>query len=215
VAERPVVLIGSPFFGDIPSRMTMYRDEVIFSGFASGVLFGTIDTTETYISHAFNDIVRKFLDREEATHLFWYEQDMRPPPDVIERLLSLGVPIAGCAYISRDNDALPVCFNVSEQGAHRWTRLPEGNPDLWKVHGIGHGATLIERRVYEAIEPPWYDSEKIGQDVYFAQKAHAAGFDAIVDLRLWAGHVGPYEYGKEFYEWRRSIDGGKPRREES
>ena len=59
------------------------------------------------------------------------------------------------------------------------------------------GCTLIERRVFEAIDPPWFvtvneESDGVSyhgtEDTYFCKKARAAGFQPTVDTGIFCPH---------------------------
>ena len=77
---------------------------------------------------------------------------------------------------------------------------------LLPVHKTGTHALLINRRVVEAIKPPWFqntDPKHGGEDFYFMSRARELGFAPHVDLSTVAGHVwGDWSIGAlEFMVW--------------
>ncbi len=69
--------------------------------------------------------------------------------------------------------------------------LPTTREDLIECDGVGGGCLLVHRRVFEAIEPPYFQCNPgtfIGEDFYFCRKAQAAGFKIYVDPGILCGH---------------------------
>jgi hypothetical protein len=73
---------------------------------------------------------------------------------------------------------------------------------------------LISRRVFEALEDPWFEMGKINPeygspDLWFAKKAVLAGFDIWLDMDHPIGHmshmsVWPYQ-DPETNEWKAEM----------
>jgi hypothetical protein len=69
--------------------------------------------------------------------------------------------------------------------------LPATRADLIECDGVGGGCLLIHRRVFEAMEKPYFQCNPgtfIGEDFYFCRKAQAAGFKIFVDPGIICGH---------------------------
>ncbi len=69
--------------------------------------------------------------------------------------------------------------------------LPAKREDLIECDGVGGGCLLIHRRVFEAIEPPYFKCNPntfIGEDFYFCRKARQAGFKIYLDPSILCGH---------------------------
>jgi hypothetical protein len=49
---------------------------------------------------------------------------------------------------------------------------------------------MVHRRVYAAMEPPWFKFEGSGEDLYFCRKAQKMGHTITLDTSLHLGHVG-------------------------
>mgnify|MGYP001559767756 FL=1 len=87
------------------------------------------------------------------------------------------------AYLSRFGDQI-------KDGAPT-ALLPATRQDLIEVDGVGAGCLLVHRRVFEAIEKPYFQCNPgtpIGEDFYFCRKAQAAGFKIYVDPGILCGH---------------------------
>ncbi len=69
--------------------------------------------------------------------------------------------------------------------------LPTKREDLIECDGVGGGCLLIHRRVFEAIEKPYFKCNPgtfIGDDFYFCRKVQEAGFKIYLDPGILCGH---------------------------
>ncbi len=69
--------------------------------------------------------------------------------------------------------------------------LPAKREHLIECDGIGAGCLLIHRRVFEAMEKPYFRCNPgtfIGEDFYFSRKAQEKGFKIFVDPGILCGH---------------------------
>ncbi len=69
--------------------------------------------------------------------------------------------------------------------------LPAKREDLIECDGVGGGCLLIHRRVFDAIEKPYFKCNPntfIGEDFYFCRKAREAGFKIYLDPGILCGH---------------------------
>lgn len=136
-----------------------------------------------YIEYNRNKIVDDLL-RSDFTHLFFLDADTVPPDGTINRLLK------------HDKDIVSGKELYQQDGRWIWNYqlLTEGedlskNPFV-KVEGASTSVILIKRRVFEAMEWPWYEMQYmregryIGDDFYFCYKAAKLGFDTWVDLSI-------------------------------
>ena len=138
-----------------------------------------------------------------ADALWFVEEDNIPPPDTLARSFAALAtdPIAALDYPVGESPSW-ACIARDATGHIYW---------------CGLGATLIHRRVFEAIERPWFramtyaiqpgpdgrkqlvdpgiPSEYGGQDIYFFRRALAAGF-MIGQVPGVAGHARLRALGK-------------------
>ena len=147
--------------------------------------------------------------REGCSHLLFVDSDMRFPQDMISRLLKHDLDIVAANCARRRMPTGPTAQIYKENGERElvWT-MPE-SAGLQEIGSVGMGVMLIKAEVFKALSEPWYEtpwrSDKrgyIGEDVYFCNKARAAGFKIWIDhdVSKEIGHVGTFEY-KHDHTW--------------
>lgn len=159
-------------------------------------------------AHACNHHARTF----EGDHLILMGDDHIFPRTIIDRLLRWNVDIVAALCMERRPP-----FNTVARVDGLPLRL-EDEPGLIEVDNTGTAGMLIHRRVFDAIEEPWFwhgmDQETgryVSDDIFFCAQAKAAGFKIHVDTSTSISHmavlnVAPvYEEG----EWttRLSVSG--------
>jgi hypothetical protein len=82
---------------------------------------------------------------------------------------------------------------------------------------MGFGIVLIEARVFEAMEKPWFLVEWIdtdgggfcGEDTYFCERAKGAGFTPMVDhdLTKETTHIGPVGWSTDLLDEMVGVGG--------
>ncbi len=144
--------------------------------------------------------------KNNCTHLLFVDDDAVFPANSLEVLLAHNKDIVGLAYNSR---TLPLTTNTAlmdEQGnyMHPDTIPPwkAQMPDhVFKCYALGGGTLLINTKVFEVIDKPWFNFEieetgkiKIGEDAWFCNQAKKKGYDIWCDPRIKTGHIGDYIY---------------------
>ena len=142
------------------------------------------------------DIAERAL-LHEATHLLWIDADHRFPNNTGHRLIAHGRPWVGINATTR---CAPVRATALKKEGEllQTTRQSKGLERVWRM---GFGVVLIEARVFQEMPKPWFLNEYIerngeacfrGEDIYFAEKAKAAGFHPMVDhdLTKETAHIG-------------------------
>jgi SAM-dependent methyltransferase len=83
--------------------------------------------------------------------------------------------------------------------------IPASRADLIECDGIGGGCLLVHKRVFEAIEPPYFKcspNSNLGEDFYFCRKVQEAGFKIFVDPGIICGHRAKGLIGyRHFLNW--------------
>ena len=149
----------------------------------------TVTASSSILPAVRQELAERAIDKLEATHLLWIDSDHSFPNDTAHRLLEHGRPWVGINATTRtlplrgtaiDAKLQPVSTGRHEKG-------------LEKVYRMGFGVALIEARVFQAMPRPWFMTEYVaygdgyvyrGEDIYFSEKAKAAGFAPMVDHDL-------------------------------
>ncbi len=131
-----------------------------------------------------------------ATHLLFLDDDMHFPRDTLHRLLKHNLPIVAANYVRRTFPPIPTAYNLSRTGK---VHTKPDSTGLEEVSHLGTGVMLIDMRVFDIIELPFFElkSDKDGvrpkgEDVYFCHKASEAGIKLFIDhdLSKEVGHYG-------------------------
>jgi len=134
-------------------------------------------------------IARRAIEVYKSTHLLWIDADHSFPADTAHRLISHQRPWVGINATTR---RLPLRFTAINKKGEVVTTGPH-DKGIERVWRMGFGIVLIEARVFEAMEKPWFMNEYVetaddptvrGEDIYFCEKARAAGFAPMVDHDL-------------------------------
>ncbi|MCS6970299.1 MAG: glycosyltransferase family 2 protein [Planctomycetes bacterium] len=138
--------------------------------------------------------------REGATHVLTINDDSRPAPDLIERLVAAALQhpraIIGSRIMSETGDLIWACGTEATMHGNRIWRL-RGHRSVWHGGGgletvdtvCGNG-TLIPADIYRCIG--LYDRQHFPHyhaDSDFALRARKAGFEVLIclDACLWNG----------------------------
>lgn len=155
------------------------------------------------VGEARNAIVEMALE-DKIEWLFFLDYDVSPPPNALIKLLSLKVPIAAGVYHLKQVPSQPLIMIKGWEKA--FEEYDYG--DLIKADAVGMGCTLIHMDVFRKIKKPWFKTSpgyagkrsaivpSMTEDIYFCEKARAAGYDIIVDTSVQCGHV----------DWRTGIE---------
>lgn len=155
----------------------------------------------------------------EATHLIFVDSDMRFPPDAFSRLIQHGHPIVGANYARKKLNGLPTAY-CDDDDLTGNLYIDEGAEGLREVKHLGFGLCLIDMRVFEAIDFPFFAFEPVGkgykfkgEDVYFFDKCKEVGLVPMCDLGLSeeVAHVGDFDYTHAFARAARAADKEKMR----
>jgi GT2 family glycosyltransferase len=130
--------------------------------------------------------------------LFFLDDDVIPPDNVIEHLASKNLDIVSGLYHRRHPGLEPVMLRNVEGGRQYITDYQPGQ--MVEADYVGAGCLLIHRRVLEKIEYPWFDwrcdrkdlkePQRISEDYAFCDKARANGFKIVVDTSVQCLHAG-------------------------
>lgn len=132
-----------------------------------------------------------------AEWVFFLDDDMIPPPELLMHLLSRpAVPVLSALYVSRVTPFIPLAFHRAEEnGAAFKSVLRPGDAGCVEVAAVGAGAMLIRRIVWDTLPHPWFTLGQIapdawGDDLHFCKKVRDAGLSVWVDYDTSIGHLG-------------------------
>lgn len=161
----------------------------------SGVIFKSGQPFDTARNSAVDDVLALGFE-----WLFFLDDDVIPPPDVIARLMNHRLDIVSGLYYRRHLPVKPVAMRLTEQGP-AWIDNWSPPNSMIRVDYVGAGCLLIHRRVFEALKRPWFDWEigrreatptrnALSEDFAFCAKAAEAGFPIHLDTSIQCEHVG-------------------------
>ena len=163
------------------------------------------------------------MRRHDHTHILFVDDDVTFPEDGLLRLLKHGLPVVGGVYTKNREPFIPnVMLRVpgSEWDFDQiatWDALEKArNHEVSQVmlcDAIATGFLLIDIRVFEHIEQPWFwyrycdSSASIydywSSDTDFCIKVRDAGYGVYADAGLECGHIGYFTYQMEHFRMQR------------
>jgi len=131
----------------------------------------------------------------DATHFFFLDDDVMPPPGVIPALLATGQPIACGLYMAKKNKAT--------RGLSAWMRVNNGYASIdlkqearyAQVDVTGLGCVIIHRSIFEKVSKPWFvwEPDGVSEDFFFFEKvARELGIKPMVDMEMRCSHIGVF-----------------------
>lgn len=164
------------------------------------------------IDCARNNVVQDFLTKTNGNKLVFIDCDMKWTPEDLARLMcwSVEYPIVAAAYSTKtDIDPKFVCLKDKD-----YDQIMENEYGLVKVNGIGLGFSIIDRSVFETMQPQteiYEENDKqkkyrffktevvngkyMGEDIYFFNRwVKEFNGEVWVDPDINLGHIGSKAY---------------------
>tara|TARA_Y100000389_G_C17417324_1_gene494535 strand:+ start:52 stop:654 length:603 start_codon:yes stop_codon:yes gene_type:complete len=176
----------------VPSRDT------VLAGFALSLSKIVSRLTEKNIEHKVfinlgtvipqqrNSLTQEALEWK-ATHILWLDSDMHLPADTANILLEHDKDIVAAAYSTR----VPPYKSTAFIDVNNLDARLDARHGIHKVFAVGMGCMLVNTKVYEYLELPYYqylynkDTKDLsGEDIYFCKCANDAGFEIYIDADL-------------------------------
>jgi len=178
--QKPLVIIGVPC-GDMMHSETA-RCLWCVGRATNNSRQGLAVTHTSIVANGRNNCVEA-MQSLGGDYLMFIDSDMVFPQDTIDRLMAHGKDICGATYVRRGPP-----FDNLGQATPEYASHEKG---LIKMFYIPTGMLLIKRKVFEALEAPYFRygiAEEIkrvkGEDMDFCERAREAGFDIWCDLDL-------------------------------
>lgn len=131
-----------------------------------------------------------------AEYLFFLDDDVMGPPNLLATLLSYELPIAAGLYWAKkriEERGLAAWMKASEDGNGYLPIELKQNGRLIQVDVTGLGCCLIHRSVFEKTTFPWFEwpPEGPSEDFWFFEKvSRELGIKPVVDMELRCDHIG-------------------------
>jgi GT2 family glycosyltransferase len=122
-----------------------------------------------------------------SEYILWLDSDMTFPDDVFIKLYNHKKDIVSATYSTRKKPLRSVAFIDQFDSESRLTETTGLHP----VYAVGMGCMLVKTDVFKKLPEPWFSlqwvtEEKrfVGEDVFFCDLAHNAGYEIFVDVDL-------------------------------
>ncbi len=143
-----------------------------------------------------------------ATHILFWDSDIKAPADCIVRLLNHSQPIVVCNYATKELVSRPTVYlDTDEHTGPLWTKPDDTGLVAGVVHA-GLGLAMIDAECFYRIELPWFHFEPrapefisiSGEDHFFCDKLIAAGIPIFCDQDISKEivHQGDFDYSHEW-----------------
>jgi len=209
-AEKPPelrILVCTPVYGDSVKRGYAHSVAQAMAFFAQvkSDVPKRIDIQMAYSSNLVENrhilVSRAF--QFGATHLLFWDSDIKAPPDAIVRMVNHHLPIVAINYAKKEPEARPTAFiDTDDYVGPCYSQ--EQHTGLQAVSSCGFGLMLIETSVLQDLDTPLFQFSQVGaegvktetEDVFFCRKARDAGYDIVIDhdLSKQCAHLGDWEY---------------------
>lgn len=191
-----LVTIGMPTMGNIKTFTVMSIINIMASD-ATPKSFSF--PVHTYVHEARRICVEE-ARQAGATHLFFLDSDMAVKGDVIQKLAYHNKKVVGAMYNER-RFPLTNTVKMQKDGVTTSFQGEELPKQLFKCYALGTGCVLIDMEVFDKIEKPWFgftyfEDGKMdyGEDVFFFDRLHKAGYDVWCDPTIPIKHIGEFAY---------------------
>ncbi len=140
------------------------------------------------------DMIVKFAKNMEPkpTHILFVDYDVLPRSNTLKRLLEHDKDIVSGVYPAIQKFKISWC--LSRDKPFKMMDFDDLPNNPFKVQVACNGMLLVKMEVFDKIEWPYWKTEyftddlKMGHDIYFFEKARAAGYDIWVDPKVKCGH---------------------------
>jgi len=178
-----------------------------------------IDNMGKVFSHAFpidtarNEIVRLFLDHDNADYLLFLDADMTHPPDLPHRLVRHQKDIVTARYVMRRPPFFTVAMRKVGDGPNDYQAIEKVErkiAGLMPIDAGGAGALLLSRRllqdIREKVGDDWFRYQNgpsglrtVSEDMWCYEQARACGYQPWLDADTDCKHIAQFEVDSSFH----------------
>ena len=200
--NRPSVMIAVPAMEMVNAEFAQHLAMSCANLVAHGIRINMAFNIGSVITIARRNLVDIFL-KSDFDHIFWVDSDMKFPIDAPIRLLARNKDIVGANYRRRRFPNPNFTGMSGSAGKFTEFKTTDNSPAMELIDVLPHGLVMVKRAVYEKVAQPHYIQEfipdlnlEIGEDIYFCQKAIAAGYEVWCDQELSreVSHIGIFHF---------------------
>lgn len=200
------VAILSPCSNSVEPRS--YQAAMVLASASTGAGYQVrqVGITERTLIHSARNILASEFLNTDCEWAFWLDSDMVLPANTIPIMIGwakrLNAEFLTGVYYQRIGDHKPLILvrdekirKYEDEFSHSNINPPENCKNPFKVHCCGFGCVLMNRKVLEKLENPYFKYDFIGnkelsEDFYFCIKARKAGIDLWAVPELNCYHIG-------------------------
>lgn len=195
----PTFMWALPCYGNIHTEV--YRSHMAAIGHIAKLGIRVMPqyiavTNKMGLASAENHLAQAAIDLK-VDYVFWTEQDMVLPHDIIPRLFDRQKMACSALYFLRgsNGDPQPCMYQKYEGDDEKpYAFVPVSvftENKLVKVDACGMGAVLMKREVLEAVDNPRFDDREgqCGTDMYFWTHVWRKGIEVFVDTGVQSDQI--------------------------
>ena len=192
------LVFASPTYGPIDPQAARSQRNAIMHAAANGVIWlGDASPDRMGFAAARNAAVGSILAQAPELlpdAVFWCDSDVILPSHAITSLVDAGKDFISGIYFQRKPPHSPLIYMFDPKGGsdksgtfRQLIQWPENV--IAPIDGCGFGCVLTSIPLLKAIEPPWFDWGKFGEDFTFCLNATKAGFSLFAHTGVLCGHL--------------------------
>lgn len=153
--------------------------------------------------------------------VLFLDSDVFPPKDIFFQLRQHDLDVISGVYYVKKDPPHPAMWRLDKEDT--LSPVYQFKEDLIvEVDAVGLGCTLVNKRVFEDIDRPWFrwtegyedhpwdmrsvgGQQGIGEDFYFCHKAKEAGYNIYVDTSIMCLHEGSALIGANGYRHKEAY----------
>lgn len=192
------LVFASPTYGPIDPQAVVSQRNAIMHSAANGVAWlGDASPDRMGFAPARNATVLSILAQPpelQPDYVFWCDSDVILPSHTITSLVKAERDFVTGIYFQRKPPHWPLIYWFDPKGGaegdgtfRQLIQWPENV--IAPIDGCGFGCVLTSIKMLKAMDPPWFEWKKFGEDFSFCLSAAKAGFPLHVHTGVMCGHL--------------------------